>query len=556
MIKKINKDYFEELKSQKRSMGAKVFLVTVAGALTLSGCTEYKVVDIKDNTLTNDPPKQTDTLLPNSGGSTVEEDFTPDKIVKTELSEEMLTIIQTEVSLDNNLLNKFESSVSNIDVKYKYSELFGSEAALNRYKEMKEYDSKPTTYIKGTKLEVSAIRSRILENNKNYLSEYKGNKYSALSSSEFEKIFNIFISGLEYCVQNGTDLGQLDEKLGDLKILQTTANGSGIMTDEDTILAINPTVIATYTSRNPNIDYTKTVVLHETMHFGQINSEHEKEEEGYSSNLGLSYRWDDLKVNPLDYTWYNDGAAEKMMLDQYGKDIDPTVYPNSIKSLDSITLSALVRGDVDEMTISQLSLKTDLEELFKRFNCKNDEDRTEVINMMFSFDITLNQNADFFNAYKEKNGVTLPDRHKYFNSLNASIAQTLTKNFYINLSNYLEKNDAELGDIFSMISVFETEMSRLTKYNQKTSVKENADFIATYNSIQRQFFDVIASHLGLETSDIILFYNAFYSDALSDTTTTSLLDSYEVEYANQILESRSSVKKNTVNEIGESFKIK
>ena len=208
------------------------------------------------------------------------------------------------------------------------------------------------------------------------------------------------------------------------------------------------------------------------------------------------------------------------------------------------------------MTISQLSLKTDLEELFKRFNCKNDEDRTEVINMMFSFDITLNQNADFFNAYKEKNGVTLPDRHKYFNSLNASIAQTLTKNFYINLSNYLEKNDAELGDIFSMISVFETEMSRLTKYNQKTSVKENADFIATYNSIQRQFFDVIASHLGLETSDIILFYNAFYSDALSDTTTTSLLDSYEVEYANQILESRSSVKKNTVNEIGESFKIK
>lgn len=558
MIKKINKEYFEQLKAKDTMLGTKIFLVTVAGALTLTGCTEYKIVDMNKEEIKNEPPRQEEIVSgsddPLSSGAS--SNFTPEKIEKTELSDEMIAVMQTNVTLNGTLLNEFESTVSSIDVRYLYSELFGTEEALDRYKKMKEYDSKPSKYIKGTTLDVSAIRSHVLANNKEFLQTTTNSKYSELSTSEFNKIFDIFIEGLEYCIKNGTDLGQLDEKLHDLKILKTTANGSGVMTDENTILAINPTVIKTYTDKNPNIDYTKTVILHETMHFGQISSEHEKEEEGYDRNLGLSYRWDDLTVNPLDYTWYNEGSAEKLMLDQYDKDIEPTVYTNNVKGLDSITLSALVRGDVDEMTVSRLSLQTDLEKLFKLFNCKNDADRIEVINMMFSFDITLNQNAEFFNAYKDKNGVTLPERHKYFNSLNSSIAQTLTKNFYINLSNYLEKNDAKLGDIFSMISVFETEMSRLTKYNQKTSVEENEDFIAMYNDIQTQFFAIIANYLGLETDDVILFYNAYYNDSLSDTTSTSLLDEYEIEYANQILESRSSMKKNTVNEIGESFKIK
>ena len=558
MIKKINKEYFEQLKEKNIMLGAKVFLVTVAGTLTITGCTEYKIVDINKEEIKNEPPKHEEVISgsddPLSSGAS--SSFTPEKIEKTKLSDEMLAVMQTNVALNGALLDEFESTVSSIDVSYLYSELFGTEEALDRYKKMKEYDSKPSKYIKGTTLDVAAIRSHVLANNKEFLEATTSSRYSELSTSEFNKIFDIFIEGLEYCIKNGTDLGQLDEKLGDLKILKTTSNGSGVMTDENTILAINPTVIKTYSDKNPGIDYTKTVILHETTHFGQISSEHEREEEGYDRNLGLSYRWDDLKVNSLDYTWYNEGAAEKIMLDQYDKDIEPTVYINNVKGLDAITLSALVRDDVDEMTISKLSLQTDLEKLFKLFNCKNDADRIEVINMMFSFDITLNQNVDFFNAYKNKNGSTLPERHKYFNSLNSSIAQTLTKNFYINLSHYLEKNEAQLGDIFSMISVFETEMSRLTKYNQKTSIDENEEFIAMYNNVQNQFFAIIANYLGLEVDDIILFYNAYYNDSLSDSTSTSLLDEYEIEYANQILDSRSSMKVNTVNEIGVSFKIK
>ena len=124
MIKKINKEYFEQLKSQSNMLGAKVFLVTVAGALTLTGCTEYKVVDMTNDEIKNDPPKHEEIISggePQSGASS---SFTPEKIEKTELSDEMLAIMQTDVFLNGTLLNEFESTVSSIDVNYLHSELF------------------------------------------------------------------------------------------------------------------------------------------------------------------------------------------------------------------------------------------------------------------------------------------------------------------------------------------------------------------------------------------------------------------------------------------------
>ena len=566
MIKYINTNFFKSIKGKFLSIvkNKKILLVTLASVITLSGCSDRIVIEdpkvdidkrptIEHSQIIQTPSNQ-NSSSPTTNPNT--ETNKPAPIVTTKLDEEMLNVIRTEVSLNDSALTQFKNNVSNINVNYQYSELFGTELALDRYNSMKEYESSASVYIVNGKIDKAKLKSVILENNKEYLSSYSGSRYSEFSSSEFNKVFNVFLEALEYIVENGTDLGQLDEKLGDLKILKMSSNGSGVMTDENTILALNLDVIATNQAKNPNIDYLRTVVLHETNHFGQISSENEKEKEGYSRNLGISYRWDDLKVNPLNYSWYNEGAAEKLMTAQYGKQIEPTVYPNNIKSMDSITLSALLRNDVDELTLSQLSLQTDLNELFKIFNCKDEQDKIEVINMMYAFDITINQNTEFFNAYKDKYGKQVENRYDYFSSLNASIAQTLTKNFYINLSDYLISNDATLEDIFSNISVFETEMSRLTKFGSQSYVEENEAFISMYRGIQNEFFGIIADYLGLETEDITMFYNAYYGDNLSDVSTTSMLDEDELDYVNRKLDSRSTNKRYTINEVGESFKIR
>ena len=559
MIKYINANFFKSIKGKFLNIikNKKVLFVTLASVITLTGCSNQIVVEEPKIEVDKRPViEQSNTIeIPSIQESTVETNK-PAPIIKTKLDEEMLNIIRTEVSLNDSALTKFKNKVGNIDVKYQHSELFGTELALERYNSIKEYESNASVYIINGKIDKSKLKTTILENNKEYLSSYSGSRYSEFSSSDFNKVFNVFLESLEFIINNGTDLGQLDEKLGDLKILKMTSNGNGVMTDENTILALNLDVIATNQVKNPNIDYLRTVVLHETNHFGQINSENEKEKEGYDRNMGISYRWDDLKINPLNYSWYNEGAAEKLMTAQYGKPIEPTVYPNNIKSMDSITLSALLRNDVDELTLAKLSLQTDLNELFKIFNCADEQDKIEVINMMYAFDITINQNAEFFTAYKDKYGKQIDNRYDYFNSLNSSIAQTLTKNFYINLSNYLISNDATLEDIFSNISIFETEMSRLTKYGSQSNLEENEAFISMYRGIQNEFFGIVAQYLGLDVEDITMFYNAYYGDALSDVSTTSTLDEYELDYVNRILDSRSMNKKNTINEVGESFKIK
>lgn len=557
MIKYINTKFFKSKKGKFTKMikNSKILLVTLASVLTLSGCTERVVVNQQGEISNNSTNQSSITVSTDSSNSVEEDTFKPEPIVETELDDEMLNVIRTKVSLNDSSLQQFRNNVGSIEVEYRYSELFGSELALDRYNSMKEYDSNASIYIVNGKVDESKLKAKILDNNNEYLSSYSGNRYSAFSLSEFNKVFNIFLESLNYSINNGTDLGQLDEKLGDLKILKMSSNGSGVMTDENTILALNLDVIATYQSKNSNIDYLRTVVLHETNHFAQISSENEKNKEGYDRNLGISYRWDDLKVNPLNYSWYNEGAAEKLMTAQYGEYIEPTVYANNVKSLDSITLSAILRDDVDELTLSQLSLQTDLNELFKIFNCKNNQDKIEVINMMYAFDITINQNTEFFNAYKEKYGKQLDNRYDYFNSLNASVAQTLTKNFYTNLSSYLINNNATLEDIFSTISIFETEMSRLTKFGSSSSIEENTQFISMYRGVQGDFFKIIAEYLDLETKDIVTFYNAYYGDSLSNVSTTSMLEEEELEYVNRILDSRSSNKKNTINEVGTSFKI-
>lgn len=559
MIKNINFKFFKSLKWKALKMvkNKKILLVTLASIAMLSGCVSKNYEQPKNpyNYNVNGYYQKVENK-PDTNNSNNKDDFTPKPIVQTKLDEEMLKTLKTETSLNIASLNQFISNIKGIKVEYQYSELFGSDLALQKYNSLKEHESSATKYVVNGKINKSLIRETVLRNNKEFLKNYVGTKYKELDLAMFETVFNIFIDGLEYIVSNDTDLGQLDEKIGDLKILYSSGTGTGEMTNDKTILGINLKIVDTYKAKKPDIDYIRTVVLHETNHFGQIHSEKERTLEGYARNLGILYRWNDLKVNPLDYTWYTEGSAELLMTDQYGSEIAPTVYEHNIRSLDSLTLSALLRSDVDELTLAKLSYQTDLNELFKRFNCTNDEEKIEVINMMYAFDIALYQNKDFFNAYEEKYGKIIDNRYDYFSSLYSSIAQTLTKNFYTNLSTYLTSHKMTLEEIFSSISVFETEMNRLTKYTQSNYAEENNDFIKMYCDLQRQFFEIVAKSYGVSVNDIVTMYNAYYGDDISNVALSSALDQNELKYVNRIIQERSFNKAQTVNEIEASFKIR
>ena len=132
--------------------------------------------------------------------------------------------------------------------------------------------------------------------------------------------------------------------------------------------------------------------------------------------------------------------------------------------------------------------------------------------------------------------------------MRASVGGTLTKVFYENLSTSIVDKDISLEDIFSITAAFETEMARVTRYSSATYQDAHVAFAQHYNDIQSQFFTLLGKSLDMKAEDVYALYNGYFHDNLSDTMNSSLLDSEELSYVNDILQSRLSNKQKTVNE--------
>lgn len=329
-----------------------------------------------------------------------------------------------------------------------------------------------------------------------------------------------------------------------------TSQGSGMVTD-DGIMAFNLEVIATRQQQYPNVDYLRMTVLHEGNHLVQVSSVKERENEGYDRNLGIAYSWNDLKVNPLLYTWYVESSAEYLKNYQYGEGIERTAnYENQVKSLESVTLATLLKDGVTETTFAQLSLQSDLNKLFEHFNCRTDADKLEVLQMMYSLEVCLNQPTEFSKFYKETTGSSL-DIYNYQDSLKASIAQTLTKKFYENLAISTASNQYSLKDIFSIMSTFEIEMNRLTKFSNDYYEASNREFISNYGGIQRQYLELISKSLNMSVDDLLSLYNSYYHDDISKVNQMNTTNGKE-NFINELLQNRETNRQRAVNEMSKA----
>lgn len=534
-----NENFFKRVKNKwnllkiQNKIKLAILPVSLVAILT-SGCQPQEVAVPQTNT-----PQV-------SSVSEIQNTSSPETVT-TNLSEEVLDTLNQKISCLDSDIGTFSSYVHNLDVYYENSEYFQIEESLAKYAAMKEYDTDTSVFIKNGTIDESALKQQILKNNSQYLSSFSGSKYKELEDSDFDTIFKTVVKGLNLYLNEDIDLTQLDDKLANLKILSMSTSGSGMVTD-DGIMAFNLNVIETRQQSYPNVDYLKITVLHEANHLIQVSSVKEREEEGYSRNLGVAYEWDDLALNPLFFSWYVEGAAEQLMLKDYDNSLEAPTYKNNVNAIETITLANILRDDVDEMTLSKLSLQSDLEKFFSVFHCQTEKDKIEVIKMMYAFEICINQPSDFSNFYKDMTGNNL-STYDYQDSLKASIAQTLTKQFYEGLAESVSNNSATLEDVFSMISSFETEMNRLTKYSNDYYYDANEGFIAMYQEIQEQFFTLLSNSLNLSVERIQELYNLYYHDNISNWTTTSLLGNDEITFVNGLLTSRSSNKTKTINEL-------
>ena len=545
-MKYFNKSFFNHLKGNLKVMKEitikRIAIFSLTTLLLVSGCSPDKTTNKQASN--SDNFYYESTIMP----STPSQSATNSVDIKTSLSEEELKLLEQETSLSELEYSKFISDIHSLPVEYENSEYFQIQQAFSRYENIKEYDTESSNFIKDGKVDEEALRKKVIENNNNYFANKKSGKYSLLDNATFEKVFRSLIDSINYNLQYtpNIDIAQLDDNLTNLRIFRMTTPGSGMVTD-DAIVAVNLEVIATRQSEYPNVDYLRMTVLHEGNHFVQASSVKEREQEGYSKNVGVAYAWDDLAVNPLFYTWYTESSAEHLKLYQYGDGAEITTYENQVKGLEMMTLATLPKEGVDSTSLAKVSLQPNLTQLFTIFNCQTKEEQLEVLNMMYAMEICYNQPTEFSKFYKEQTGQTL-EIYNYQDSLKGSIAKTLTKNFYENLATYLSKGKS-VKDIFSMITTFEVEMARFTRYTNTEFMDTNESFLSMYREIQEEFFSLLSENLNMNVEEITSLYNTYYHDEISNISQSDL-SSDSKDFINKLLQSRNSNKKSTIAEMG------
>lgn len=546
-MKYFNKSFFNHLKGKLKVMKEKtikrIAIFSLATLLLVSGCGLDKSTN--KQAFNSNNAYYESAIMPSTPSQSTTNDLVD---IKTSLSEEELKLLEQETSLSELEYSKFISDIHSLPVEYENSEYFQMSQAFSRYENIKEYDTESSNFIKDGKVDEEALRKKVIENNNNYFANKTSGKYSLLDNATFEKVFRALIDSINYNLQYtpNIDIAQLDDNLTNLRIFRMTTPGSGMVTD-DAIVAVNLEVIATRQSEYPNVDYLRMTVLHEGNHFVQASSVKEREQEGYSKNVGVAYAWDDLAVNPLFYTWYTESSAEHLKFYQYGDGAEITTYENQVKGLEMMTLATLPKEGVDSTSLAKISLQPNLTQLFDIFNCQTKEDQLEILNMMYAMEICYNQPTEFSKFYKEKTGKTL-EIYSYQDSLKGSIAKTLTKSFYENLATYVAKGRS-IKDIFSMISTFELEMARFTRYTNTEFMDTNESFLSMYREIQEEFFSLLSKSLNRSVEEITSLYNTYYHDEISNISQSNL-SSDSKDFINRLLQSRNSNKKRTIAEMG------
>lgn len=450
--------------------------------------------------------------------------------------------LDTIAVLSQEQSDEYVRKISSIEVPYDFYGMVDYEELLSTYHALPVYEHSAGTLIHSGVLDSSALLTQVKKSTDSFLAEYAGTKYSALSAGNFQTVFQIVCQGIEYLLECGIDENRLNAKLMDLKIVASTENGSARMTHEDTIMGINFSVIESLQKSEAKVDLLHQVVLHETMHLGQLCSDAEREYEGYSSNLGVCYAWEDVSINPIFWNWYIEGAAEQLAMDCHGLS-EPTVYETYIKALQSIAVATVLHSNFQ--TIGVVSLSSDLAELFTLFGAETGDAQLEILQMMYSFEIALTQSSEFYQAYKQEHGNFPDNKMSYHNRLLASAGISLTKTFYRDMADKLTAG-MTLQEIFSLMKVFEVEMSRLVRY--ASVPKDAAEFIEAYNDIQTEFLNVLAGVTGFRFAEVQGQYLAWY---YGDHLDIHSLSKDAQAWVHEIFASRATHKRNTILEMAQ-----
>lgn len=393
------------------------------------------------------------------------------------------------LALSEKAYTDFTNYVDQMETVYTYSELYGVDAAMQRYEAAQEPVTAHTSQLPS--LSADALYASVKENNRAYLQqkeqEYTSGFFDEFSDDELKEICEIIMGEVKFYESKLPDMAETSCVLGNLKIFSKATMTNAYVTDDDCLI-LCPDMIKTLTIRSTSEDQDvyKDTLCHETIHILQKSCQDELTS---YYRIGSSYRFEELEVNPLFCNWFYEGCAE-LLATHYTGD-DPLVYQYYINYIESMSLATLLGENENAARIEEASLSRTYAPLFDAFGCKTAEDEKEVINLLFSLDIVERDNEDFLSLV----GLD-PDSDQYISvkrNIKASVCETLSKTFYRNLAGLVKNHPATLEEVFYLITVFENDLDYHLNYSSEEKYEDNQGFLTVYRDLQTRFFGCLAS---------------------------------------------------------------
>lgn len=416
-------------------------------------------------------------------------------------------LIKTKLDFSNSNYNDFKCFLDNLTTCYEYESLYNFEDSLSEYNTLNLVISHNSDLKSITEDELYSV---IVKNNKEYKKNVKTSIYKELSIDEIKEMCSLIVEIVNNSLNsNDISIDRVKCVLSDLKLFKQTSSVANAFVTDDNCLIISPNMLQIASLINGN-GTEKDVFIHEINHLLQKGCNCDLESNSnLKRNFGISYAFNNVKVNSLDFTWLYEASAEKNMMNLTGH--EPLVYKNMIGYLESLSLVNLVDDNYSVKATEELSFKRSLNDLYNYFGVTTDNEKKEILNMMYSIEIMQQAPNDFYKLLEELTGRKkdnfLIDEVNY--TVKASICETLAKLFYKNLSKNIVNKDVTLEDVFYLISLFENDLNSHIKYKDNTKYSYNEEFINIYVNIQDNFFYELAKSRNCSQEEIEIAFDNY-----------------------------------------------
>ena len=507
-----------------------ILLTTTLGvAIVLSGCSTFSQKNQNDYSYNTNNYNYTQQYNESVEISTTS-DIPMHKIIEGNVQKTNLNYSQT-----NNL--NFQEYLSNYNVYYEYEKLYDFDDAIAEYNELKNFNSHNITIKNITSEE---IYNQVLKNNKIYLENSMTSTFKEMDNGRLNTICDMIATTVNDFIKENPDISEERIKcvLSDLKILNQNSSVSNAYVSTDNCFIVSPNMLEIAQMINGH-QTDKDVFIHEIIHLMQKGCNCDlKVNDNLERNYGFGYKFKDVKLNSIDFTWLYESSAEKCMINYTGS--KALVYKNMISYLESLSISNILNDSYKVNDTENLSFKRDLNSLFDYFSAKTDAEKKEVLNIMYSIEIMQCKPDDFYDLYSKAYSIDVDaneiDEINY--TLKPSICISLSKNFYKNLSNAIVNENVTLEDVFYLVSLFENDINNHIEYNDNNKLNYNEYFINSYMEIQTAFFSEISKSLGCNEDDLFEQFSNYAAlvkdgDEINNNCDLNFVSSDKIEYLNE-----------------------